>query len=272
MSEASSPPARPVALLIRAPGTNCDREMAHAFRLAGAEPRTIHVDRLTADPAALAEASLIGIPGGFSYGDDVAAGRVFANRLKRRLAEPLMGAVERGVPIIGVCNGFQVLVKLGLLPGGGIDGGGFTQRATLIDNALPRFVDRWVSCVVPGEGGGGGRCVWTKGLSRCELPIAHGEGRFAAPPEVLDELEANGQVALRYAEDNPNGSARHIAGICDPTGLVFGLMPHPERFTDPLQHPAWTRLGESHRAAEPPGLTMFRNAVQRVAVPRLAAG
>ncbi|MEM9253599.1 MAG: phosphoribosylformylglycinamidine synthase subunit PurQ [Planctomycetota bacterium] len=269
MVQPANTPDRPIALLIRAPGTNCDREMAHAFDLAGAEPRTVHVDRLIADPAALADAALIGIPGGFSYGDDIAAGRVFAHRLARKLADPLAAAVERGVPIIGVCNGFQVLVKLGLLPGGDAE---WSQRVTLIDNALPRFVDRWVSCVVPGEGQGGGKCVWTRGIERCELPIAHGEGRFAAPTDVLDQLAANGQIALRYADDNPNGSARHVAGICDPTGLVFGLMPHPERYTDPLQHPTWTRLCEAHLAAETPGLTMFRNAVEHAASARVAVG
>ncbi|MEM6331786.1 MAG: phosphoribosylformylglycinamidine synthase subunit PurQ [Planctomycetota bacterium] len=257
---------RPTALLIRAPGTNCDREMATAFELAGASAVTVHVDRLIADPAPLREASLVGLPGGFSYGDDVAAGRVFSHRLARGLAEPITAAVERGVPILGVCNGFQVLVKLGLLPGWSPGDSGWTQQTTLIDNAHPRFIDRWVGCVIPGEADGGGRCVWTRGLGTCELPIAHGEGRFAAPPAVLDRLEAGGQVALRYADpaDNPNGSARAIAGITDPTGLVLGLMPHPERYTDALQHPRWTRLTPAERAAETPGLRLFRNAVEHV--------
>jgi phosphoribosylformylglycinamidine synthase len=246
--------------------------MAHAFQLAGARPLTVHLDRLVADPAPLADARLIGIPGGFSYGDDIAAGRVFAHQLHRKLAQPLADAVERGTPILGVCNGFQVLVKLGLLPGfaGPSDDQPdqrWTQHATLIDNQHPRFLDRWVPCVVPGPDHGG-RCVWTRNLIRVDFPIAHGEGRFTAPPDTLDRLEAGGQVALRYAPDaNPNGSARDIAGITDPTGLILGLMPHPERYTDPLHHPAWTRRGPDHLTAEPPGLTLFKNAVHHVTTP-----
>ncbi len=261
----------PRVLILRTAGTNCDAELAHAFRLAGAEPVTLHLNTLIADPGKLEDFDLIGFPGGFSYGDDIAAGRILANRLKHHLYDALLAAVDRGVPMIGICNGFQVLVKLGLLPDphgdtpenpGGPSGGG-QQVATLADNTSGRFIDRWVDVSVPDET----RCVWTRGddavLPDHSLPIAHGEGRFIADDAVLDRLENNGQVALRYTED-VNGSARNIAGVCDPTGLVFGLMPHPERFVTATQHPAWTSMGEGFLNETTPGLRYFHNAVAAV--------
>ncbi|MEO1237421.1 MAG: phosphoribosylformylglycinamidine synthase subunit PurQ, partial [Planctomycetota bacterium] len=223
----------PQALILRSAGTNCDAELAHAFRLAGAEPTRIHLHDLIEDPRRLDGFDLVGFPGGFSYGDDIAAGRILANRLRHRLYDALLAAIDRGVPMFGPCNGFQVLVKLGLLP----DPHAGVQQATLAHNDSGRFIDRWTPVTVEPAS----PCVWTRGLTDHDLPIAHGEGRFTAPSEVLDRLEADGQVALRYAED-VNGSARSIAGICDPSGRIFGLMPHPERFTSWNQHPFWTRL------------------------------
>ena len=178
----------PRVLILRTAGTNCDAELAHAFRLAGAEPVTVHLNALIAEPGQLDGFDLVGFPGGFSYGDDIAAGRILANRLKHRLYDPLLAAIDRGVPMIGICNGFQVLVKLGLLP----DPHAGAQTATLADNHTGRFLDRWVDVAVPGET----KCIWTTGLGNdFELPIANGEGRFTAPNEVLDRIEANGQVA-----------------------------------------------------------------------------
>ncbi|MEM1210824.1 MAG: phosphoribosylformylglycinamidine synthase subunit PurQ [Planctomycetota bacterium] len=253
----------PKTLIIRTAGTNCDAELAHAFRTAGAEPVTLHLNQLLADPAQFEAFQLIGFPGGFSYGDDIAAGRIFANRLRHGLLAPLQAAVARGVPMIGICNGFQVLVKLGLLPHPVTA----TQTTTLADNTSGRFIDRWVPMTVNPES----PCVWTRGLvddgtTEFELPIAHGEGRFSAPDDVLDGLEAHGQVALRYAED-VNGSDRSIAGVCDPTGRVLGLMPHPERFTTATHHPAWTRLAHADPTwltQTPPGLRIFESAVAAV--------
>ncbi len=246
------PRMTPRTLILRTAGTNCDAELAEAFRLAGAEPVTVHLNRLIESPGQLETFDLIGLPGGFSYGDDIAAGRIFANRLRHRLWGPLRAAVARGVPIIGPCNGFQVMVKLGLLPNPAAG----KQVATLAHNPSGRFVDRWVE-VLPVEET---RCIWTRGLGPHLLPIAHGEGRFTAPPEVLDQLEDAGQVALRYAAD-VNGSARAIAGVCDPSGLVFGLMPHPERYLHPTNHPHWTRLGEGFLTQTPHGRRYFDNAV-----------
>ena len=248
----------PTTLIIRTAGTNCDRELAHAFELAGAATRTVHLNALIAQPALIAEADMIALPGGFSYGDDIAAGRIFANRLRHRLLEPLRGAVERGVPIIGICNGFQVLVKLGLLP----DADG-RQTATLAENITGRFIDRWVRVEAPADT----CCIWTRDLGSFELPIAHGEGRFVTDsPETLQRLCERGQIALQYApDDNPNGSVENIAGICDPTGLVLGLMPHPERYTHATHHPGWTRQGREQLHQTAPGLQLIRNAVTHAA-------
>lgn len=260
---------KPRVLILRSAGTNCDEETAYAFELAGAQPSRVHINRLLENPGMLGEYQILAIPGGFSYGDDIAAGKILANQITRHLREDLHRFVEAGKPMIGICNGFQVLVKTDLLPGplGGATG----QTATLAGNARGRFIDRWVHLA-----GVGGKCVWTAGIDRMELPIAHGEGRFVTVSDAATKaLWDNGQVALTYAApadavaagagdsgdpDNPNGSADDIAGVCDASGLVFGLMPHPERYVDPTQHPAWTR-----RSPLPPigqGLAIFENAVK----------
>jgi phosphoribosylformylglycinamidine synthase subunit PurQ / glutaminase len=264
---------KPNTLIIRAAGTNCDRELAHAFELAGAATQILHLNRLIETPQILEQTDIVGFPGGFSYGDDIAAGRIFANRLRHRLFEPLRGAIARGVPMIGICNGFQVLVKLGLLP----DPAAGRQTATLADNTSGRFIDRWVSLRAEGDS----VCIWTRGLDVFDLPIAHGEGRFVPESEaVLAQLRAGKQIALRYATEanqaanggpqaafpgNPNGSVDDIAGVCDPSGLVLGLMPHPERHVHPTHHPCWTRRPVEAVEAltqTPAGLRFFQNAVE----------
>lgn len=276
-------PKAPRALIIRAPGTNCDGELARAFTLAGATAEVVHLDALIADPAMVERADLIGLPGGFSYGDDVASGRVFAMRLKKHLYPALRDAVSRGCPVFAVCNGFQIAVQAGLLPGPVAGQGGWPteaaeQEVSLTHNAGGRFIDRWV----PVHAVEGSVCVWTKGLQELftgapeamMLPIAHGEGRLVARDhDVLDRLRSNGQVALRYGlspraasatlhPDNPNGSSDDIVGISDVSGRVFGLMPHPERYLDWTRHPFWTRLEGGVRKGDTPGLRMFKNAVE----------
>jgi len=248
---------QPLTLIVRTAGTNCDRELAHAFELAGARTQTVHLNELIRTPAMLESFDLIGFPGGFSFGDDIAAGRIFANRLRQHLLQPLQEAIRRGVPIIGICNGFQVLVKAGLLP----DPVDARQSVTLADNESGRFVDRWVKVQVPQET----VCIWTKGLNAFELPVAHGEGRLTmGDPSLLETLKDQGQIALRYAaDDNPNASMDDIAGLCDPTGLVLGLMPHPERYTHPTHHPDWRRR-DVDDAAVLPGLQMFTQVVEHV--------
>ncbi len=262
----------PRALILRAPGTNCDAELVRAFDLAGASTTLVHLDRVIDRPTLLDEADIFAVAGGFSYGDDIASGRIVAVRMRQRLYPALREAARRGCLMFGVCNGFQVFAQAGLLPGP--DDGQWPdqnappQEVALTFNAQGRFIDNWFGIEVPAET----VCLWTRGLHDAfpaqsagdllRLPIGHGEGRFEAPPEVIDRLAGNGQIALRYRDgENPNGSRERIAGICDPTGRIFGLMPHPERYLDWSRHPFWTRLDPSVRQGPTPGLTIFRNAV-----------
>ncbi len=260
----------PKALIITAPGINCDLELAHAFSVAGAEPRSELLQTLAREPSRIAGYDLIGLPGGFSYGDDIAAGRIMGALMARTLYSALRDAIARGVPMICPCNGFQIAVQAGLLPGPSGACDPWPQHAAhasvaLTNNVSARFTNRWTRVEIPVDT----VCVWTKGVVCDEhngvLPNAHGEGRFMASPSIIERLNAAGQIAIRYgAADNFNGSVGAIAGICDPSGLVFGLMPHPERFTRWTQHPNWTRIDPQHRKHDPLGLRIFRSAVQWV--------
>ena len=253
------------SIVLRTAGTNCDVETAFALERAGAEASRIHVNRIAQQPGLLDDFAVMVIPGGFSYGDDIAAGRVLANELIARFGDALLSFVRAGRIVIGICNGFQVLVKTGLLPGFDHNAIG-TQQVTLTNNDSGKFEDRWVTLDAPSK-----RSLFTQGLDRLDLPVAHGEGKFVADSqETLDRLIANDQVAFRYVSrdggvpgypDNPNGSVCDIAGIEDASGRVLGLMPHPERFALAIQHPQWRRLGLS---GDGDGLTVFRNAVKAV--------
>ena len=251
----------PRTLILRAPGTNCDHETAHAFERAGAIARRVHVRALAERPALADDSQILCIPGGFSYGDDIASGRIFALELKCRLADALAKFRDKGGLVLGICNGFQVLLQTGLLLADPRSGGAL---ASLAHNDSGRFVDRWVHLRAKP-----GRCVFLQGMDRFELPVAHGEGRFVMrSPEDLAACDAAGQFVLRYAADatggstNPNGASLDVAGACDETGRILGLMPHPERFIDAIQHPAWSgRLDPSAAGA---GLTLFANAVRAV--------
>jgi phosphoribosylformylglycinamidine synthase len=255
----------PRVLILRAPGANCDAEAAYAFERAGGRAETVHVNRWLESPRLADQFQVLCVPGGFSYGDDVAAGRILANQLRRHLADSLAAFRDDGKLIIGVCNGFQVLIKSGLLDSDDIQG----QGATLTWNEGGRFIDRWIHL----ENRGGERCIFLAGIERMYLPIAHAEGRFMTrDAATLERLERAGQLVLRYVSANaepadaegalpynPNGAEADVAGMCDASGRVFGLMPHPERFIDRTQHPHWTRLAPFD---EGDGLRMFKNAVR----------
>ncbi len=297
--------SQPRVLILRAPGTNCDRETAFAFEQAGAKAELVHVNRLLEEPGLAGRFQIFCIPGGFSYGDDVAGGRILGNQIQYHLAEQMAELKVDGRLILGICNGFQVLIKSGVLLEPDPQQG---PPATLTYNDSGRYEDRWVRLAVRGT-----KSVFLAGIDTMYLPVAHAEGKFVArDAEALGQLEAAGQLVLRYVPqrtstcataclqavssggsqqhcfqgssgtpegaedglqgssgtpdgtpavtypDNPNGSVADVAGVCDATGRVLGLMPHPERHIDPTHHPRWTR-GEA--AEEGDGLQVFRNAV-----------
>jgi phosphoribosylformylglycinamidine synthase len=254
---------QPRVLILRAPGTNCDQESAFAFERAGGRAESLHIKALLGSPASIRQFQILCLPGGFSYGDDLGAGRILGNQIRTRLAGCLAEFRDQGKLVMGICNGFQVLMKSGLLFD---EEPGHCPLATLTNNDSGKFEDRWVRLRVTGP-----KCVFFAGLETLELPVAHAEGRFVArDAEALARLEAAGQLVLRYAApsnshggvpypDNPNGSQGHVAGVCDATGRVCGLMPHPERHIDPTQHPQWTR--QSQLPLDGDGLRVFQNAV-----------
>jgi len=257
---------KPKVIVLRTAGTNCDVETAYGFRLAGGEPHLVHINELLNKNKRFSDHDVMAIPGGFSYGDDIAAGKILANEIKYLLTEEIKKFANAGKPIIGICNGFQVLVKTGLLPD---DSDGLAQKVTLTFNDSGKFEDRWVYLKNEKRKAKSEKCIWTRGLPDViYLPVAHGEGKFVAESkEVLDEIESSGQVVFRYADDkgksasypwNPNASVNHIAGICNKKGTILGLMPHPERYLHRYNHPRWTRenLPESGF-----GLLMFKNAI-----------
>ena len=249
-------------LMVRAAGTNCDQEAQYAWESVGATVERMHIRRLLEEPLLLDACQIVTLPGGFSYGDDLGAGRILAAQIERGLSARLGAFVERGGLVLGICNGFQVLVKTGLLP---FAHAAFRQVCTITYNEPPGFQDRWVWLTA-----GDTPCAFLEPGRTYELPIAHGEGRVAfANDTMLQQALAQQHVALRYAESpsgrnptgqpaNPNGSTHDIAGLCDATGRVLGLMPHPERFVTWTQHPAWT--SRPWREAGD-GLALFQRAI-----------
>jgi phosphoribosylformylglycinamidine synthase I len=244
-------------------GLNCDVETAHAFELAGAVPTRVHINALIAGEDDLSNYDILAFGGGFSWGDDHGAGVLEAARFRSNLGEPLLKFIEGGKLVLGICNGFQALVNLGLLPG--FDGDYQTREVALTFNDCGNFRDDWVTLAGQEQT----PCVFTRGIGRVELPVRHGEGKFFASPEVISRLIEKRQVVFQYATPegnpaegkfpyNPNGSVHDIAGICDPTGRIFGLMPHPEAFNHWTNHPDWTRQKEVLRREGrevPAGLT-----------------
>ncbi len=261
------------ALVLTGYGLNCDHETAHALELAGAMADRVHINALIDGTVRLEDYRIMVFGGGFSWGDDHGAGVIQAVRMKTKLGDRISAFVEDGNLVLAICNGFQAVVNVGLLPG--FDGDYRSRSVALTYNDCGNFRDQWVRLTVDTQS----PCVFTRGLDWIDLPIRHGEGKFTAASETIERLVDAGQVAVRYASpdgrpaegrfpDNPNGSLYDIAGICDPTGRVFGLMPHPEAYNHFTNHPDWTRIMETAKrdgkpptADLPPGIRIFRNAV-----------
>ena len=254
------------AIVLRAAGINCDLETAHALELAGATAQCVHINRIIEDKKLLDEFQIIVLPGGFSYGDDVAAGKILANQIIHHLYEQIRGFIEDGKLVLGICNGFQVLVKAGILPGNDSGAEAHQEIATITYNDSGKFEDRWVYLAPQTK-----KCVFIEAGQQIYLPIAHGEGKVIIRDSAsLEELKSREQIAFKYVDENgqeddypvnPNGSVDSIAGLTDSTGRVLGLMPHPERFVRPTQHPRWTRMKNKTDAD---GMTIFINAVRFV--------
>jgi phosphoribosylformylglycinamidine synthase I len=247
-------------IVLRAPGTNCDAETVFAFEQAGSAVDLVHVNQLIRHERQLADYQILVIPGGFTYGDDIAAGKVLANELQLKLGEDIRRFFEAGGLILGICNGFQVLVKAGFLPD---PHNGGQPRVTLAANDSGKFECRWIHLAVNKES----PCVFTRRMESMYVPVAHGEGKFVAESDILADIN----VVVRYADErgdteagyshNPNGSVDNIAGICDSSGRIFALMPHPERHIRGTQHPQWTRFGAKQYGD---GFPIFQNAVRWV--------
>ncbi len=254
--------SQPNVLILRAPGTNCDQETAFAFELAGGTINFVHINQLIESPRLLLDSQILCLPGGFSYGDDIAAGRILASQLQSKLAAAINQFHAAGKLILGICNGFQILIKSGFLLPPDDEG----LPATLTWNDSGRFLATWVNLKTDND-----KCVFLRGIDQLYLPIAHAEGKFVPRNQaILAALQSNHQLALKYCRPgglnghvryphNPNGSTAQVAGLCDVTGRIFGLMPHPERHIDPTQHPRWTREGLAEVGE---GLAIFQNAVR----------
>ncbi len=251
-------------LILRTAGTNCDLETKLAFEIAGAKSYLWHINRVKQNPAGLKEFNILCFPGGFTYGDDISAGKILANQIKFWLKNEISAFLNKGGIILGICNGFQVLVKAGILPDCG-----FRQKISLLANTSGKFEDRWVYLEINRDKINKTACnIWLKGLPEtiC-LPIAHAEGRFYAEKEQIKQLQENRQIIFRYSDKtgkvkesypfNPNGSMYNIAGITDLTGRVLGLMPHPERYLFKEHIPFW----QKERNIIPFGRKIFENAV-----------
>jgi phosphoribosylformylglycinamidine synthase I len=268
----------PKALVLTGFGLNCDWETTHALELAGAEARRVHINQLLmgekiGEIARLDDYQIFVFIGGFCWGDDHGAGVILATKLLYNMGKEILRFIDEGNLVIGICNGFQAMVNLGLLPG--FEGDYSSRKVALIGNDCGNFRNQWVHLKVEITS----PCVFTRGLENLQLPVRHGEGKLYAEESVIQSLEENNQVVIRYADsggraaegrfpENPNGSLKDIAGICDSTGRVFGMMPHPEAFNHWTNHPDWTRLKEHYRRRGEPypqegyGIQIFRNAVE----------
>ncbi|MBN1169573.1 phosphoribosylformylglycinamidine synthase I [Candidatus Micrarchaeota archaeon] len=245
------------ALVLTGYGINCEQESKYCVEKAGGRADIVHLNRIMENPSMLENYNMLFVPGGFSFGDDLGSGRVFANKMKYRLRSQLEEFIKQKKLILGICNGFQVLVKMGLLPHPD-----FRQTASLIGNDSGKFEDRWVVLRANRES----PCIFTKGIDYMLAPVRHGEGKFVVENEG-QLVSLKNQIVFQYTDPdgklagyphNPNGSMMNIAGICDKSGRIFGMMPHPEGFNIIQNCPYWTR----GKIKEPMGLALFRNAVE----------
>lgn len=254
---------KPKVLVLQTDGINCDRETAYAFDLVGGQSQIVHINDLRKHRENLKNYQILAIPGGFSYGDDVAAGRILALELSSYLSDQLWEFKEKGKLILGICNGFQVLARTGLLPFGKLG----EIKTTLAQNNSGHFECRWVNLKIEENN----RCAFLDGWKGVvSYQVAHGEGKFFAHPGILEQIERENLVVFRYCDvlgnpiqrhpQNPNGSLNAIAGICDPSGRILGLMPHPERFVEKTHHPNWRRFPD----LEPQGLPIFQKMISYV--------
>jgi phosphoribosylformylglycinamidine synthase len=251
------------AIVLRAAGINCDLETQYALELAGAQAQRVHINRVIENKQMLEQFQILVIPGGFSYGDDVAAGKILANQIIHHLAESLQKFINGGKLVLGICNGFQVLVKTGILPG---NGAGRQENVTITNNDSGKYEDRWVYLAPQTK-----RCVFIDPDKQIYLPVAHGEGKIVTKDQAtLETLRSGTFIAFKYVDKdgkegpfpiNPNNSVDSIAGLTDSTGRVLGLMPHPERHVRITQHPHWCRLKPG---TDGDGMTIFTNAVKYV--------
>jgi phosphoribosylformylglycinamidine synthase len=260
-------------LVLTGLGLNCESETGVAFDRAGATSQQIHLLDLLEDGSGprLTDFHVLAFVGGFAFGDHLGAGFVFANKIRWRLYDQLLCFIDDGGLALGICNGFQTMVRLGMLPG--LDGDYRTPRATLAPNDRLGYRDAWVRLAFHATS----PCVWTESLETMEMPARHGEGKFVAEsPELLERLETGDQIVARYVDDrgrpteewptNPNGSPGGVAGVCDPSGRLFGLMPHPDAYLYPFHHPRWRRQARTGTvASEGEGMRIFRNGVDTVA-------
>ena len=265
--------SKPRVAVLSGFGINCELETMAVFEMAGATSQRVHVNRIVSGEVKLSDFDIMAVPGGFSFGDHLGSGRLMGNRLRFGLRDQVREFVKAGKPVIGICNGFQVLVKMGLLPGDSEVS--LTQSASLALNDSGQYENRWATLEFDPDS----PCIWTKGISRMRVPVRHGEGKFVTDdPNLLDQWEESGQLVACYVDPeskfpsasdevlpyptSPNQSWRNIAGVCDPSGLVFGLMPHPEANHSTWLGATWPREDGKHGEGE--GMAIFRNAVNHV--------
>ncbi len=263
---------KPKAIILTGYGINCEEETAWCFEKTGGEAEIVHINDLIENPNKLENYQILAIPGGFSYGDDTGSGNAYANKIKNNFTEQILSFAKQDKLIIGICNGFQILANTGLVPA--VDEKYGERQVALMRNKTARYECRWIHLHAESK-----KCVWTRDIDLIHLPIAHGEGNFYAEPEILEKLKANNQIAFKYVHEdgspanqkfpiNPNGALEDIAAVCDPSGRILGMMPHPERFLSFTNEEGWELKKErliregSPLPKDGEGLKIFKNAVQ----------